>query len=507
MISPFHGNNYPFELPSNIVYFHDWRYVNTGGYCWVGSNEEPLPLFMSDPVPPAHYQYHAMPIGIRLQAMPAKKSEPVIFPDPINEVVLFGGSLIHEDGRYRLWFETWPYEDLPIPGRMGFNNLLRYAESENGTNWKFPAQGLIERNDSRNNNIVFGGTSSPSTGFHGSCVFKDSSAPASERYKIFHYGYVSQEHTEKYLRERPEEVDRFHLAKPTGLFGAVSPDGFHWTPLPDPLLIQTSDTHNICEYDPVLGQYVAYCRSWYFNRRTIGRTATKDFRRFPLPEELFWPAGHMQPYETWYANGKTKMPGTNDYHVMFPMRWGLTEDKFDFFLAASPDNVVWNFVPSGPVCAPGNAGDWDGGVVVPGLGMVNLPGDKMGILMEASHVPHKFPRKPPLGVLAWATWPKGRLVALQAQGEGSFSLWPLKFKGRTVHLNFKTALTGYIKVQASDSEGKILHAFDDCDHPCGNHLDRVLTWKGESDLGHSPDSPVTLAFQLRNAELYSVEFK
>ena len=44
--------------------------------------------------------------------------------------------------------------------------------------------------------------------------------------------------------------------------------------------------------------------------------------------------------------------------------------------------------------------------------------------------------------------PKGRLVALQSPGEGAFALWPLKFKGRTAHLNFKTTLTGFIRVEA-----------------------------------------------------------
>ena len=32
MKSPFHNLLSPFDLPSNIVYFHDWRYVNPGAY-------------------------------------------------------------------------------------------------------------------------------------------------------------------------------------------------------------------------------------------------------------------------------------------------------------------------------------------------------------------------------------------------------------------------------------------------------------------------------------------
>src|SRR5688572_4684662 len=34
MRSPMHGVQPPYRLPSNVVYFHDWRYVNCGAYAW-----------------------------------------------------------------------------------------------------------------------------------------------------------------------------------------------------------------------------------------------------------------------------------------------------------------------------------------------------------------------------------------------------------------------------------------------------------------------------------------
>ncbi len=33
----------PYELSSNIVYFHDWRYVNHGSYRWTNDKVDPLP--------------------------------------------------------------------------------------------------------------------------------------------------------------------------------------------------------------------------------------------------------------------------------------------------------------------------------------------------------------------------------------------------------------------------------------------------------------------------------
>ena len=247
----------------------------------------------------------------------------------------------------------------------------------------------------------------PATGYHGGGVFKDESAPAAERYKMIYQGTLSATMQQRYQRRRPDAVGAFIARRKgpwSGLMGAVSPDGLQWTPLAEVLVAQISDTHNVCEYDPVLGQYVAYCRNWFFNRRTIGRIAADQFADFPLSEEVFWPGTLEQPFEVWYLNAKTRMPGTTDYHLMFPTRWSIADDRFDFFMATSPDNITWNLVPGGPVCTPGASGAWDGGLVGPGLGLVELPDARMGIPLVGSPVPHKHPRRPPLGALAWAWW-------------------------------------------------------------------------------------------------------
>jgi len=505
MPSPLHGLRPPYTLPSNLVYFHDWRYVDTGGFAWRGPQGEAVPMWGTEPVPPMRLDYRDMPLGIRLVAQKARKTEPVLTPEQAAELFLFGGTCIHDEGRYRLWYDCWPAEDIGTD-RMGAFNLVRYAESDDGVEWRLPSLGLVEWRGARDNNIVYGGPLTPVSGYHGGCVFKDPSAPPAERYKTFHLGNLSREGLEEYRRKRPNDLDLFHLhTDPVpALFGGVSPDGLRWMPIPEPLVVQTSDTHNVCTYDTVTGKYVAYVRSWFFNRRTIGRMETDDFRRFPLPEELFWPNAMCAPYDLWYANAKTIMPGTTDYHVMFPLRWNLPEDRFDFHLATSPDGIVWGFVPGGPVCEPGEPGAWDAGVAVPGLGLVPLPGDRMGILYAGTPVPHKYPRRPPMGALAWAWWPKGRLVALEAPVEGSFALHPLRFQGRTVRLNFQARAAGYVQVEAGGIAGR---SFADCDALDGDHLDQAVTWRGEADLGHAPNGPVTLRFRLRAAQLFSIEFK
>ena len=327
---------------------------------------------------------------------------------------------------------------------------------------------------------------------------------------MIHQGHLTETMHADYLRARPDAVDPNNAHRPEwlGLFGAVSPDGLHWSALSEPPVAQVSDTHNVCEYDPVLDKYVAYCRNWYFRRRTIGRIIADEFRCFPLSEEVLWPDPAMEPFELWYSNGKTKMPGTVDYHVMFPMRWSIKDDSFDFHLWTSPDNLIWHRVPGGPVCAPGEPGDEDGGVVAPGLGMVELPDQRMGIPLYTSPVPHKHPRRPPMGAIGWAWWPKGRLVALEAPVEGRFFLQPLKIKARHAVVNCKTAQAGSVRAQVLGPDNQPLpgRTFAESDWVSGDHLERTLTWKGQPDLGHAEEGPLILCFEMRCAQLFSVGF-
>jgi len=106
MISPLHGQRPPYELPSGIVYFHDWRYVSTGQVAWKTLDGERLGLWSCEAVPPARLDHEDLPQGIRLRAQPAHKTDPVLMPHQSGELFLFGGTLIHDDGCCRAGVST-----------------------------------------------------------------------------------------------------------------------------------------------------------------------------------------------------------------------------------------------------------------------------------------------------------------------------------------------------------------------------------------------------------------
>jgi hypothetical protein len=506
MSSPYHGHRAPYRLPSNKVLFHDWRYVHTGGLTWETDEGETRPLLSPDPVPSMNYVHHDMPTGISIAAQPAEKSDPVLWPDE-EDIWLFGGSLIHVDGMYRLFVECWPEENFS-DDRGGHFNIVRYFESDNGVEWWQPPLGMVDHRGSRANNVVYGAPLTGEVGYHGGSVFLDPSAPPAERYKGWHLGNVSHEVRDRFRRDRPNDIDPNvgNTDYCCGLYGATSPDGIAWTHNPEPMVIQHSDTQNVCTWDSVREKYVAYCRMWLYDRRTIGRMESDDFRDFTLPEVVFWPGADMAPHDLWYNNAKTIMPGTVDYHVMFPVRWDLRTDEFTYELATSPDGITWTMVPGGPVNQPGGTGDWDAGVVVPGVGLVDLPGDRTGMLFEGSPIPHKHPRKAPLGKLAWATWKKDRLCALDCPQDGSFALQPLLFDGNTVRLNAETGFAGFIEVEADGPDGLLPgYSFEECDRINGDMLDRTVSWNGKSAIVPS-DTPVRLRFRMRDAKLFAVQF-
>ena len=513
MISPYRNKRPPYELPSDIVYFLDWRYVQHGSVGWKSHDGKSVPMWGNQPSPPMRYEPRFLPRGINLKAVEANKSEPFLESDMFDGLFLTSCTVMQENGQYRLWYDCSPVEHIGDERySMGGYNYVGYAESKDGKNWTIPSLGIIERNGSTNNSLVYGIPLTGEIGYHGGSVFRDPSSPDSERYKMIYQGHFTRRAREDYFKQRPDEVDAFFLEKPdkmVGLFGAVSPDGIHWESRPEPLNAQVSDTQNVCEYDTVLERYVVYCRNWFFNRRTIGRIIAPEFRRFPLSDEVIWPDPSMEPFDLWYCNAKTKLPGTDDYHVMFPMRWSIKNDGFDFWLISSPDNLTWSFVPGGPVCRLGEPGSWDGGVVEPGLGMVDLPEEQMGIPFVATPVPHKHPRRLPFGAIGWAWWPKGRLAALEAPVEGSFALWPLKTTKRRISINFKSAPGGSIRVRVLNGKGQPIdgRGLTDCDWLIGDHIEKEVSWQGNPDIGNGEEEPFTLFFEMRCAELYSVELK
>ena len=418
----------------------------------------------------------------------------------------------------------------PAPPGHGHNHRVCYAESADGFIWTKPSLGLIEMNGSKDNNVVFtpemGG---PERGVHGQCVFLDSSG-SPERFKMVYLGHFTRDEVAAYRAKYPDDIDPMTL-KPDGsawgIAGAVSPDGIHWKALPEPMVLQHSDTFHSACYDPRRGRYICYNRIWPFDpalpesedagKRSVGRSFSSDFRHFSLAEVLLTPGADDLPSHLWYGPCRTHLPGCPDQQVMFPFRWDLETDVMTIPLFSTPDSHVWSQVPGSPVLTSGQPGEWNGGYILPGTNLIELSGNRWAPPYRGFPIRHKYPRIDPAkrelysGVAAgtgYAVWPKGRLVALECEGEGEFETLGVVPAGTRVFLDASVKPDGWIRVGLRAEYDPVPgRSADDCDPIAGvDNFEIPVTWKGQNAMNNA-GKWVILHFRLYQANVFGIEFR
>lgn len=149
---------------------------------------------------------------------PQVRAEPVLTPEhgnpdaPDNGAAHFYGGVVHDNGRYRMWYYACHWDTSPNPTGDNLCGDLRegpvcYAESEDGLHWIKPQLGQVEWRGCRANNIIRLATTF-NEGVH---VIKDDADPdPARRYKMVYNDWV------------PER--KFWTIRT-----AVSPDGLTWT--------------------------------------------------------------------------------------------------------------------------------------------------------------------------------------------------------------------------------------------------------------------------------------
>jgi len=131
---------------------------------------------------------------------------------PDAQGVQFYGSIIKDNGKYRLWYVA--FDDDPNNKVASSRWRAAYAESVDGLNWVKPELGLVEFHGSKKNNLLdMGGES---WGFVNLKVLKDDADPdPARRYKMT---------THVYYR---------HTRRLGTLLPFVSADGLRWKPVKD----------------------------------------------------------------------------------------------------------------------------------------------------------------------------------------------------------------------------------------------------------------------------------
>lgn len=505
----------PYALSGNRMIFSNWFYIRPGHFDWLDKNGKSV-YAKSDAKlddKSAQFVYFDSPYGIRLFAEKAQHEIPVIDRDkPWDKWGIRLSTLILENGKYRLWGTC--NSDYKTQRNC-------YFESQDGFTWDKPELGLVTFQEHKNTNLLNTKV--------GLSVFIDPVAPSGERYKTAWHSRIGQEEFEKFRDSRPWSYYALELDAPLVhvIKAAVSPDGFNWEELDDPIAFEHGDTQNIGYFDTNLNKYVLYIRTHMvgsraegqpypkekfhqrISRRAIGRMVSTDFKEFPFSELIIETESDMHPSDQFYTNCRTTLPGSPDHHIMFPALYNVAHDETTILLYSSYDGITWHRVPGGTVFETQNFGEPDGGCVFTHPNLVERSNGDWILPYDGYNVPHKYPRGAYRFEPGMLVWPKGRLVGVEAAEEGGFATVAFIPPGPNLRINALTRRAGHIQVEVLNMQGEVVRgrSFAECLPIVGNHHWTLVSWGSKNTIGIPPGDPVILRFKLKFAKIYGLEFK
>jgi hypothetical protein len=426
-------------------------------------------------------------------------------------------SVFRDGNLYRLYYKAWHLDVSGGKLNSGAHPLYCcYAESDDGIHWRKPNLGLHEFRGSKANNIVMasGKIDGVSADPGHPAVFKDENpdCPPEARYKAI-----------------------IRSSGPRGLLAMKSPDGIHWSLMNHKPVITDGafDSQNLAFWDPVRHEYRAYWRIFTKGVRAIRTATSNDFLNWGPHADLTYvdsPNEHLytnqvQAYyraphvfigfptryvERGWSDSMRALPELEhrEMRAAAHLRYGtaLTEGLF----MASRDGVQfkrWNeaFLPPGVE----RQGTWHYGhqyiawhVVETRSSLEGAPNELSLYACESywtgnSSALRRYTLRMDGFVSVWAPFSGGQLVTK-----------PITFTGKKLSLNFSTSAAGGMRVELQQPDGRPIPGFmlADCQEVFGDELDRIVTWKGGSDVGRLAGQPVRLLFELRDADLFSFQF-
>ena len=454
------------------------------------------------------------------------------------------GTIIEDNGLYRLYYLAWQMDHAPESKWKQKGYRICYAESRDGINWTRPDLGIAEFEGSKHNNLLFG-TNDLVTGSIG--FFRDTnpSCPPDERYKMIAVWC------------KPGDTD----SSQTPFYAFYSGDGIHFRPgskIYDRIkkednrrekdVLLEYDTHNCAFWDAPRGVYRIYTRGWHpidrTKRRYDGRfwaaDQIRDIRQFSsasfsgwqYPEEVSFGEGAEDcemytneaiPYfrapdvilgfPTRYTERREwnrdveKLPN-RDYRAyrmhkgeQWNYRYGLAVTDGLFMMSRDGKTFKrWNeaFLRPGPE----RRTNWVYGDCYAFNGLVVTPSplggaDEISIYYPEGHWSgdatrlHRYAVRLDGFVSRHAPYETKRLVTKE-----------LVFAGNSLHVNFATAARGFVRAVIRDDAGAELASLP----AFGDSVDRILTFPSDADLGAFAGKPVTVTFELCDADLYSFRF-
>jgi len=449
--------------------------------------------------------------------------------EPLAASPITGGymTVIHDGDLYRAYYRDI---DRTYEGRMDYSGhpgeFTRYAESDDGHEWRFPVLGLHEVAGSRENNVILAGLPPFS---HNFAPFLDTrpDADPEERFKALagHPGY-----------ERATD--------PKGLHAFVSADGIHWRMKPEEAVIpyrpgwtHAFDSQNVAFWSEAEGCYVSYFRTWAPYSETLDPTKTgesgtaanlvetgeavpreagsarslRGISRSTSPDFVNWtepvPLPANRPGEHLYTNQTHPYFRAPHLYVALPSRYtagrlgeerahGMRGSTDILFMTTRAGSSQYDRLFTEAFIRPGPDPErWENRANYVAQNVV--PTGPMEMSIYHSRSGHRY------------TLRTDGFVSLRAGAErGEMVTKPFRFSGDTLLLNLSTSAAGELAVELQDKEGRPIPGFslEESRVLLGDEIDKEAAWEGEPDLGALAGRAVRLRVVMMEADLYSFRF-
>lgn len=457
--------------------------------------------------------------GVARELQSPVPCEATIVVDHPWESPHLGYPTVFRDGdRFRLY-----YRAMECTKAGAWPSGSAVAESDDGIHWTKPRLGIADYRGSTDNNLVWneGQSTNPSAGIN-LCPFKDTNPEAApvHRYKAL-IGHKGVE----------------------GAFSMGSADGFHWSRMQDTPTISgfpPSELTNHCFWDTRLQRYAVYLRGWSSGGHMVGvrgtvRTLSEDFLNWSEPQWIdygdapeehlytFAPVQYHRAPHLYVAFAKRYVPPPADMPEwaegieLIPGRtWADCASRTtwmgwynpdhgvsDAVFACSRDGLHWKRYLEAFV-RPGRDGEnWTDRNMMLAQGVIQTAPDELSVYY-IEHYLH------PTARIRRATLRLDGFVAVRARYPGGDLVTrPLVFAGSELVLNYASSAAGYVRVELQDEAGTPIEGFqgDRCPQIYGDELNRVVHWTGGAELASLAGRPVRLRFSLRDADLFSFQFR
>lgn len=420
------------------------------------------------------------------------------FDQPWEGLFCGYGTILRVAGKYQLYYRGRP--ELSKDGSD--EEYTCYAESNDGIQWMRPVVGRYAFNGNKQNNIVLA-DAAPVT--HNFSPFYDTrpDCNAAQRYKAL--GGTAQ----------------------SGLIAYVSADGVAWERLQEEPVIRDSgwvfDSQNVAFWSPAEACYVAYYRRSAERIRAIARTTSTDFVHWTPATQMRFsntasevPANHLYTNQThpyfraphiYIATAARFMPGrkviTDAQAAKIGVHPQYFNDTSDAVLMSSRGSDLYDCTFDQGFVRPGiGLSNWVSRTNYPVLNVVQTGPTEMSLYtnqdygQSTAHL-HRYSMR----LDGFAS-----LHARREQGEALTK--PLTFSGEELRINFATSAAGSLRIELQEPDGTPIPGFAlaDADEIIGNEIDKLVSWKGKTDVSGLAQRPVRMRVVLRDADLYAFQF-